>query len=57
MTGSGVPTAALVYKLVARETATGKLEAVAKRSVGKPSRGGARTRTGWSTRPATPRPS
>jgi nicotinate phosphoribosyltransferase len=40
VTGSGVPTAALVYKLVARETATGKLEAVAKRSVGKPSRGG-----------------
>ncbi|MFI6738035.1 nicotinate phosphoribosyltransferase [Nonomuraea sp. NPDC050451] len=40
VTGSGVPTAALVYKLVARETAMGKLEAVAKRSVGKPSRGG-----------------
>ncbi|NRQ38416.1 nicotinate phosphoribosyltransferase [Nonomuraea sp. NN258] len=40
VTGSGVPTAALVYKLVARETATGKLEPVAKRSVGKPSRGG-----------------
>ncbi|MEQ4718691.1 nicotinate phosphoribosyltransferase [Nonomuraea sp. B19D2] len=40
VTGSGVPTAALVYKLVARETATGRLEAVAKRSVGKPSRGG-----------------
>ncbi|MGW0808798.1 nicotinate phosphoribosyltransferase [Nonomuraea sp. NPDC002799] len=40
VTGSGVPTAALVYKLVARETATGELEAVAKRSVGKPSRGG-----------------
>ncbi|WP_435875525.1 nicotinate phosphoribosyltransferase [Nonomuraea fuscirosea] len=40
VTGSGVPTAALVYKLVARETAGGKLEAVAKRSVGKPSRGG-----------------
>ncbi|GAA3686785.1 nicotinate phosphoribosyltransferase [Nonomuraea antimicrobica] len=40
VTGSGVPTAALVYKLVARETAAGKLEAVAKRSVGKPSRGG-----------------
>ncbi|MEV4075775.1 nicotinate phosphoribosyltransferase [Nonomuraea fuscirosea] len=40
VTGSGVPTAALVYKLVARETANGKLEAVAKRSVGKPSRGG-----------------
>ncbi|MGP3914663.1 nicotinate phosphoribosyltransferase [Nonomuraea sp. 10N515B] len=40
VTGSGVPTAALVYKLVARETAAGKLEPVAKRSVGKPSRGG-----------------
>ncbi|MEU7894705.1 nicotinate phosphoribosyltransferase [Nonomuraea sp. NPDC049152] len=40
VTGSGVPTAALVYKMVARETASGKLEAVAKRSVGKPSRGG-----------------
>ncbi|MEU6718139.1 nicotinate phosphoribosyltransferase [Nonomuraea sp. NPDC046802] len=40
VTGSGVPTAALVYKLVARETATGRLEPVAKRSVGKPSRGG-----------------
>ncbi|MER7361444.1 nicotinate phosphoribosyltransferase [Nonomuraea wenchangensis] len=40
VTGSGVPTAALVYKLVARETASGELEAVAKRSVGKPSRGG-----------------
>ncbi|WP_250573746.1 nicotinate phosphoribosyltransferase [Nonomuraea sediminis] len=40
VTGSGVPTAALVYKLVARESAGGKLEPVAKRSVGKPSRGG-----------------
>lgn len=40
VTGSGVPTAALVYKLVARDTATGRLDAVAKRSVGKPSRGG-----------------
>ncbi|MEU4697671.1 nicotinate phosphoribosyltransferase [Nonomuraea dietziae] len=40
VTGSGVPTAALVYKLVARETASGALEPVAKRSVGKPSRGG-----------------
>ncbi|MDR8410630.1 nicotinate phosphoribosyltransferase [Nonomuraea sp. 3-1Str] len=40
VTGSGVPTAALVYKLVARETAAGELEPVAKRSVGKPSRGG-----------------
>ncbi|MEV0147319.1 MULTISPECIES: nicotinate phosphoribosyltransferase [unclassified Nonomuraea] len=40
VTGSGVPTAALVYKLVARETAAGEMEPVAKRSVGKPSRGG-----------------
>jgi nicotinate phosphoribosyltransferase len=40
VTGSGVPTAALVYKLVARETSSGVLEPVAKRSVGKPSRGG-----------------
>ncbi|MET7460072.1 nicotinate phosphoribosyltransferase [Nonomuraea sp. NPDC005501] len=40
VTGSGVPTAALVYKLVARETATDEMEPVAKRSVGKPSRGG-----------------
>ena len=40
VTGSGVPTAALVYKLVAREDASGVLRPVAKRSVGKPSRGG-----------------
>lgn len=40
VTGSGVPTAALVYKLVAREDATGTMRPVAKRSVGKPSRGG-----------------
>ncbi|GAA3115914.1 nicotinate phosphoribosyltransferase [Planomonospora alba] len=40
VTGSGAPTAALVYKLVARESASGVLEPVAKRSVGKPSRGG-----------------
>ncbi|GAA5062363.1 nicotinate phosphoribosyltransferase [Thermocatellispora tengchongensis] len=40
VTGSGVPTAALVYKLVAREDAEGRLRPVAKRSVGKPSRGG-----------------
>jgi nicotinate phosphoribosyltransferase len=40
--GSGAPTAALVYKLVARadSDAPGPLRAVAKRSVGKPSRGG-----------------
>ncbi len=42
VTGSGAPTAALVYKLVAREDAMtpGRLRPVAKRSVGKPSRGG-----------------
>ncbi|GLY89475.1 nicotinate phosphoribosyltransferase [Actinoallomurus iriomotensis] len=41
VTGSGAPTAALVYKLVAREEADdGLLRPVAKRSVGKPSRGG-----------------
>ena len=41
VTGSGAPTAALVYKLVARaHDATGELRPVAKRSVGKPSRGG-----------------
>jgi nicotinate phosphoribosyltransferase len=39
-TGSGHPTASLVYKLVAREDPTGELRPVAKRSVGKPSRGG-----------------
>jgi nicotinate phosphoribosyltransferase len=43
VTGSGAPTAALVYKLVARARGTGAgdpLEPVAKQSVGKPSRGG-----------------
>ncbi|OLT24551.1 nicotinate phosphoribosyltransferase [Nocardiopsis sp. CNR-923] len=43
VTGSGAPTVSLVYKLVARarDTATdAPLEPVAKRSVGKPSRGG-----------------
>jgi nicotinate phosphoribosyltransferase len=41
VTGSGAPTAALVYKLVARaDDSTGELLPVAKRSVGKPSRGG-----------------
>jgi nicotinate phosphoribosyltransferase len=40
VTGSGAPTAALVYKLVARADANGTLQPVAKRSVGKPSRGG-----------------
>jgi nicotinate phosphoribosyltransferase len=42
VTGAGAPTAALVYKLVARadDDGTGPLRPVAKRSVGKPSRGG-----------------
>jgi putative nicotinate phosphoribosyltransferase len=43
VTGSGAPTAALVYKLVARaadESRDAVLEPVAKRSVGKPGRGG-----------------
>jgi len=42
VTGSGAPTAALVYKLVARaaDDGSGTLLPVAKRSVGKPSRGG-----------------
>ncbi|MBP2705242.1 nicotinate phosphoribosyltransferase [Microbispora sp. RL4-1S] len=39
-TGSGHPTASLVYKLVARENAAGEMTPVAKRSVGKPSKGG-----------------
>jgi nicotinate phosphoribosyltransferase len=49
VTGSGVPTAALVYKLVAREGPGGPgspLQPVAKRSVGKPGRGGRK----WATR-------
>jgi len=42
VTGSGAPTAALVYKLVARadSESPGPLRPMAKRSVGKPSRGG-----------------
>ncbi len=43
VTGSGAPTAALVYKLVARadtEAGTAPLRPMAKRSVGKPGRGG-----------------
>ncbi len=42
VTGSGAPTAALVYKLVARASSDGsdELVPVAKRSVGKPGRGG-----------------
>ena len=48
VTGSGAPTAALVYKLVARADGPGPgpLRPVAKRSVGKPSRGGRK----WATR-------
>jgi nicotinate phosphoribosyltransferase len=46
VTGSGAPTAALVYKLVARQDGTGTLSPVAKRSVGKPGRGGRK----WATR-------
>jgi nicotinate phosphoribosyltransferase len=42
VTGSGAPTAALVYKLVARSPSpkSEELQPVAKRSVGKPGRGG-----------------
>ncbi|WP_328601032.1 nicotinate phosphoribosyltransferase [Actinomadura physcomitrii] len=43
VTGSGAPTASLVYKLVARADAPGEgaaMRPVAKRSAGKPSRGG-----------------
>ncbi|MFC4534369.1 nicotinate phosphoribosyltransferase [Sphaerisporangium dianthi] len=40
VTGSGAPTAAMVYKLVARQDGEGVLRPVAKKSVGKPSRGG-----------------
>jgi nicotinate phosphoribosyltransferase len=49
VTGSGAPTAALVYKLVARaleDNGDGELRPVAKRSVGKPGRGGRK----WSAR-------
>ncbi|TQN30813.1 nicotinate phosphoribosyltransferase [Haloactinospora alba] len=49
VTGSGSPTASLVYKLVARARGTSPdspLEPVAKRSVGKPSKGGRK----WSSR-------
>jgi nicotinate phosphoribosyltransferase len=62
VTGSGAPTAALVYKLVARSSgpvagadsdeglaAAGELRPVAKRSVGKPGRGGRK----WAVRHRT----
>jgi nicotinate phosphoribosyltransferase len=52
VTGSGVPTAALVYKLVARADGSrgGPLRPVAKRSVGKPGRGGRK----WAVRQLDP---
>jgi nicotinate phosphoribosyltransferase len=53
VTGSGAPTAALVYKLVARAddaAASGPLRPVAKRSVGKPGRGGRK----WAVRTRGP---
>jgi nicotinate phosphoribosyltransferase len=52
VTGSGVPTAALVYKLVARADGTGEgpMRPVAKRSVGKPGRGGRK----WAVRQLDP---
>jgi nicotinate phosphoribosyltransferase len=54
VTGSGAPTAALVYKLVARSSAagdrSGELVPVAKRSVGKPGRGGRK----WAVREMGP---
>jgi nicotinate phosphoribosyltransferase len=50
VTGSGAPTAALVYKLVARACDSGELRPVAKRSVGKPSRGGRK----WAARELGP---
>jgi nicotinate phosphoribosyltransferase len=53
VTGSGAPTAALVYKLVARADDAGQagpLRPVAKRSVGKPGRGGRK----WAVRTRDP---
>jgi nicotinate phosphoribosyltransferase len=54
VTGSGAPTAALVYKLVARSSGIGdrseELLPVAKRSVGKPGRGGRK----WAVREMGP---
>jgi nicotinate phosphoribosyltransferase len=51
VTGSGAPTAALVYKLVARSPGDGdELLPVAKRSVGKPGRGGRK----WAVRELGP---
>jgi nicotinate phosphoribosyltransferase len=49
--GSGAPTAALVYKLVARSSnGSAELQPVAKRSVGKPGRGGRK----WAVRELGP---
>ena len=52
VTGSGAPTAALVYKMVARaeDDGDGPLRPVAKRSVGKPSKGGRK----WAAREFCP---
>ncbi|WP_441327470.1 nicotinate phosphoribosyltransferase [Kocuria sp.] len=43
VTGSGVPTSSMVYKLVARENSAGELEPVAKKATGKGSVGGRKT--------------
>lgn len=43
VTGSGVPTSSMVYKLVARENSAGQLEPVAKKAAGKGSVGGRKT--------------
>ena len=44
VTGSGVPTAALVYKMVERENSAGEMEKVAKKSSGGKSSVGAARR-------------
>lgn len=43
VTGSGVPTSSMVYKLVARENSSGQMEPVAKKATGKGSVGGRKT--------------
>jgi len=43
VTGSGAPTARLVYKMVARQDAHGQMQAVEKHSLGKAGRGGRKT--------------
>lgn len=50
VTGSGAPTAGLVYKLVAREDADGDMRPVEKRSLNKTSRGGRK----WAARRYSP---